>query len=85
MEYNFVTNEQLNTIARLVNTNQKIEVRVKSPAFGNMDPSGSTTGTDKTWAQFQAYVSNYHAEMLPLQSGWTLSFNIIQSDKGTFQ
>ena len=36
LHYNFVTDAQLNTIARRVNTNQKFYVRAKSPAFGNM-------------------------------------------------
>lgn len=41
MTYNFVTDAELNTIARQVNTNQKFYVRAKAPAFGN-------TGTGNT-------------------------------------
>ena len=78
LSYNFLTSEQLNTVARQINTNQKFYIRCKSPAFGNM-------GYTNTWVQFQAYCSNYQAEMLPLQSGWRVSFNIIQSNKGNFQ
>lgn len=85
LEYNCVTDAELDSIAKQVNTNQKFYVRVKAPAFGNMNSAGSTSATDKTWVTFRAYVSNYQAEMLPLQKGWTLNFNIIQSDTGTFQ
>lgn len=77
MNYYFVTDSQLNFIARRINTNQLFYIRCKAPAFGNM-------GTDNDWVQFRAYCSNYSADMLPLQSGWSLSFNIIQSHKGTF-
>lgn len=41
LEYNFVTDEELNQIAHQVNTNQIFYVRAKAPAFGNM-------GTDNT-------------------------------------
>lgn len=85
VSYNRVTDEQLNAIARAINTNQKYYVRCKCPAFGNMDSTGSTTGSDKTWVTFKCYTSTYQAEMLPKQVGWTLSFSIIQSDKGNFQ
>lgn len=85
LNYNLVTDAQLNSIAQQINTNQKFYVRAKAPAFGNMNSSGSTSGTDKTWVTFRAYVSQYQAEMLPTQRGWTLSFNIIQSDVGAFQ
>ena len=85
LKYNFVTDAQLDAIARQVNTNQTFYVRVKAPAFGNMNSSGSTSATDKTWVTFRAYVSNFQAEMVPLQSGWTLSFSIIQSNTGAFQ
>lgn len=48
LSWNFLTSEQLNTLARQVNTNSKFYIRCKSPAFGNMDSTGSTTGSDKT-------------------------------------
>jgi len=69
LTYNLVTDAQLNSIAQQINTNQKFYVRAKAPAFGNMNSSGSTTGTDKTWVTFRAYVSQYQAEMLPTQRG----------------
>ena len=36
MHYNRLTDAQLNTIARAINTNQKFYIRCKAPAFGNM-------------------------------------------------
>lgn len=77
LTYNRVTDSELNAIARAINTNQKFYVLCKSPAFGNMG--------DGTWVSFAAYCSNFSAEMLQKQLGWTLSFNIIQSDVGGFQ
>lgn len=85
LSYNLVSDTQLDTIAKAINTNQKFYIRCKAPAFGNMDASGSTSATDKTWVQFQCYCSQFNAEMIEGQKGWTLSFNIIQSDGGTFQ
>lgn len=78
ISYNRVSDAELNAIARAINTNQKFYVQCKAPAFGNM-------GADNTWVQFQGYCSNFSTEMIQAQKGWTLSFNIIQSDGGTFQ
>ena len=85
ISYNKCTDAELDTIARAVNTNQYYYVRCKSPAFGNMNSAGSTSASDKTWVEFQAYTSNYSAEMIDAQVGWNVSFNIIQAVHGSFQ
>ena len=78
LSYRWVDDAMMNTIARLINTDAEIDVECKSPAFGNM-------GVNNTWARFKAYCSNFNAEMIEAQVGWTLSFNIIQSTGADFQ
>ena len=41
MRYNFLSDSQLNTVARAINTNQKFFIRCKGPAFGNMGTDNS--------------------------------------------
>lgn len=78
LSYNRCTDDELDTIARAVNTNQTYHVQCKAPAFGNM-------GLNNTWVQFEGYTSQYSADMLPKQQGWNVSFSIIQAVNGSFQ
>jgi len=74
LSFKYMTDNQLDTIARQVNTNPSFKVKCICPAFGTSD-----------WVEFEAYTSKYNAEMIDKQLGWKVDFNIIQCTGGSFQ
>ena len=73
MKWNFLDATEVDTILKAVNKDG-VYFKFKSPAFG-------TSG----WVQFKGYVSKMSPELLEGQVGWSLSFNVVQSEKGSFQ
>ncbi len=73
MSWNLLNYNQVQTIINEVNQNNPT-FRFKNPAFGTND-----------WVEFVGYVSKFSCELLQGQVGWTLSFNVVQSERSSFQ
>ena len=73
MSWNLLNATQVQTILSAVNTDT-VYFKFKSPAFGTSN-----------WVSFKGYVSKMSTELQQGQVGWTLSFNVVQSERGSFQ
>lgn len=82
MVYNLLTADQVNTIVSVINGNN-LQIKCKAPAFGNVGNNPITGSTDK-WITFYCYVSKYSCKLLEGQLGYELSFNLIQSKRGSW-
>lgn len=74
MDWPYLTDSEYKTLAEAVNS--AAYFRFRSPAFGD---------TTDNWVSFAGYVSKMSTEMLQGQMGWSLSFNVVQAQKGSWQ
>ena len=73
MSWKLLDYNQVQAILSQVNQDNRM-FRFKSPAFGTNE-----------WVEFNGYVSKMSCELLEGQVGWTLSFNVVQAVRGSFQ
>ena len=73
MTWKFATASEVDTILKAVNKDG-VYFKFKSPAFGT-----------NNWVTFKGYVSKMNTELLEGQVGWTISFNVIQMERASFQ
>lgn len=72
MEWSVLNESQVNTICKAVNRDD-VYFKVISPAFGD------------GFISFKGYVSSMSTELLEGMRGYTLSFNIVQSEVASWQ
>ena len=73
MSWNLLSADEVQTIVSMVNQDNRT-FKMRSPAFGTND-----------FITFGGYVSKMETEMLEGMIGYTLSFNIVQSEGASFQ
>lgn len=73
MEWSLLNNEKVNQICSAVNVDN-VTFKMRSPAFGTLD-----------FIMFNGYVSKMETELLEGMIGYSLSFNIVQSEGASWQ